>query len=312
MRPEGEGWIKANVAAKMLGVREDYVKQLVYRGELAKWEGNGKPFYYRVEDVERLAREPERVKRLERRETAAGKRRTLIRPEQETQETPQEQARNVGMITAAEAAALLGVSRIRVGELARRGQLACWQENPGKMGSPFWFRKSDVEARQRRQEEKANRVVWAAPKASKPWRRRYLMRQPLKLKGRLDVWDVSVPERYLADWLTARQVASLLHVSVFTVYAHRAKGHLEAQRRPEYGYHNQLMFRKREVKGLMDNEKYFRRRALWEAVHSERGKTRRREAEAKAREEAFSAELEDCWRASQGKPTLLDRMNAGW
>ena len=92
MKPEGEGWIKADVAAKMLGVREDYVKQLVSRGELAKWEGNKKPFYYRIEEVERLAREPERVKRLESRESAAGKRRVLIRPETETEETPQELA----------------------------------------------------------------------------------------------------------------------------------------------------------------------------------------------------------------------------
>ena len=41
----------------MLGVREDYVKNLVYRGELKRWEGNRKPFYYRIEDVEALARE---------------------------------------------------------------------------------------------------------------------------------------------------------------------------------------------------------------------------------------------------------------
>ena len=110
------------------------------------------------------------------------------------------------------------------------------------MGSPYWFLRSEVLVRRAAREAEVERETMPRERSWRMRRPRYIVRQKLKAKGRLDMWDVTARERYFGEWITARQAACLLNVSMSTVHAHRRKGHLRGQAMPDWGYGGRLMF----------------------------------------------------------------------
>ena len=141
---------------------------------------------------------------------------------------------------------------------------------------------------------------------------RYIQRERLNQKKRIGVGDLSTREKYFADWITARQVAWLMNVTMARVYLWRKSGRLASRQLPEYGYRNQWMFRKAEVKALMDDPRHNAGRYKWAKHCSPEGKARRAAEKAAEAEKRFKEDLEDCWRASQRRVSFVDMMDAAF
>ena len=175
-------------AARMLGVTSGAVNYLVSKGKLPRY-GRRRKYWFRIEDVEAIVRDPNRVRRHANYER---KTRERIMP---PAETPSDRA----LIGSREALLILGVCEKTLLSLVYTGQLFSYQMIPKK--TPHRFDRAEVEALR---DQRA-----AAKKAPRPPQResrrpRYMTRPRLNYARRIEVGDLPEREKYFPEWINAR------------------------------------------------------------------------------------------------------------
>jgi hypothetical protein len=139
------------------------------------------------------------------------------------------------------------------------------------------------------------------------WRRPVERKWPyrhLNYSRRIEVDELSWWERYFGEWLTTRQVAWMLHISMRSVGHLCENGRLDRERfRNEMSGRVQWHFRVEKVRALMGEREYCHRRAVWERYFSVEGKA------ARAREAAaqFERDAAVCAEAMRKSPWHNER-----
>jgi len=303
-------WITAKEAAAILQVRYGEIHCLARRGRL---ERRMCPF----PDREHVRRglSPHRVRawfRLEevlreqdRRESAAYGRCATPR-ELEAGSTLRPVIRRTieapagdRLISVREAAAILNVTRGRVGDLVHAGRLFGWQSQPGKRGCRLWLSERQVwryandPVRARRhsaqpgkapvvegsrrsdEEEEGWPGVWVRgveaggePRRStrEEWMERYgLQDLPRDEPGRHE-------EKDWGEYLTSRQAARLLGITAPSLRTLRLRGrlpgHQKPRRKPDGAGRKWWFYRKEDVDRLLGDAEYLRRHALAKRTRS--------------------------------------------
>ena len=307
MKPEGEGWISTREAARILHLTMSSVNRLCSQGLLTPTRGVRRRCFFRIEAVETLARQPERTRWQEDRADVANRRHWLNGTLGEVESSGPGWEARAGLIRAKEAAAILGIHVNSLWPAARAGRLGVYQHPRRGKGDPIWFLRSEIEARLAAREAKARQI---RPEPEPLRRPRYLLRERLNRHKRIEVGDLTTREKYFAEWITARQAAWLLNVTPGTAHAYRKRGRLAGRILPEYGYGNQWMFRKAEVKALMNDPRHIAGREKWAKHCSPEGRARKAAEAAAQAEREFSQQLEACWRASQRRFSFAEIMEA--
>ena len=265
-------------AARMLGVRKAAVCNLAHRGRLPRYGPRRKP-WYRIEDVEAIARDPERV----RRQGNFARDNRRLAP-------PAEIPPNRVLIGSREAMQILGVCEKTLHRYVQSGRLLSYQRIPNS--TPHRFDRADVEALRDR--------LAAAKKPPRPpqtesRRPRYITRQRLNSKYRIEVGDLPEQEKYFPEWINARQVAWLLHTRLQQAYRHRDTGRIRAVKAPEAAPRCcRWLFCKADVDKLMNNPVYNKGRFHY-AKYCTPGAIARNKAKREQEAEAqFREQLDAC------------------
>ncbi len=253
----GEVWIPVQTAAKMLGVLVRSVFHLLERGALVqvRKSGRGKPHYYLLSEVEALARDPTRARRMETHEDR-----------QEGRKLGDRTRIDETFLTAKEARRMLSTSLHQLSVFVNGGELTCYQRVVGR--SPHLFDPLEVRIL-RRKRERLKRLRadsfdyqrWHAERCGK-------LPPPPKHSVRVTEKDLEPYERVMGEWLTARQVSVLLEVCLTDVYVLRNRLRLYGEKRredPKGTKRKVLLFRKRDVLALMEDPMYRKGRAMYEA-----------------------------------------------
>ena len=272
---EATGQLNSKQAGRLLGITERTVRDLVYDGRLPRY-GTRRKYWHRIEDVEAIAREPHRVLRNLNWERKTAKRQTP------PAETPPDRV----MVDSRAAQKILGVCEKTLLAFVHSGQLLSYQKTPKV--TPHRFLRADVEALrdQRESQKKAPR-----PPQEESLRPRYITRQRLNCKRRIEVGDLPEQEKYFPDWINARQAAWLLHTTLQQVYKHRDRGQIRAVKDTALASRNcRWLFCKEDVLSLMNDLVYNKGRFHYaqyctpEAIARNKAK-REQEAEARFREQ---------------------------
>ena len=283
-KPEGEGWLTPRQAGRMLGVSVAMIRFLVWVKKLAQVRV-GKYAWFHTREVERLARDPDRLRHQANvARNQAGRRLADIR------DAPGR------LLDTGATCRLLGIVAPTLSYFVGRGRLTIYRDGSGK-SRKHWYLESEVEAlRQARIEKEAGREAKRQEKANAPgpkvtqvstreWKR--------KEQGRIDPGDLGEFERYLGEWLTARQAAMLLNLAETSVHNLRRNGRLTGYRREHIVLGRvQWHYRKADVSALMEERKYFAHRARYENHCTA-------EAKAKKKAEAEAANLTACVEANR-------------
>lgn len=257
MEAEGRYWVTITQAARILGLSLSRTRLvLARRGQ--RLPGGGKRHYYPLEEIEKRARDPRRLR------TAANfERRSARRKAADTTDRP------CDLIDGLTATHRLGVCRTMLVKLVNSGQLLSYQQVIGR--TKHWFSAADVEAlRERRAQQKVKRQERAMQLPT---------RRPggnLPRGGRVEVGDLSPRERYFGDLLTTRQVAWMLHITMRSVTDLRQNGRLQGVR--EFiGWRGKTQWHywKKEVVALMNDPEYCARRGRYERYLSPEGRAAR-------------------------------------
>lgn len=261
-RPEGEGWLTVKQTARMLHRAVSTMYNLMRRKQLTP-QRFGYCYYFRIEEVEALARSSAWLRRESNRE-----RRTIHRKQAHPNGMPED------AIDLETVAWMLGISQGVAKHLVYIGELTSYQKFPGH--SRHWFSAAEVEAV--RQARAARRAEQEARPKRKRRSSRWTMRKRLSDGGRVEVGDLSEWEKYFGDWITTRQVAWMLHISVSGAQELRQNGRLQGVKQPTLVTGRmQWHYRKAEVVALMNDREYCRRRVIYEEYLSPEGKARRKE-----------------------------------
>jgi hypothetical protein len=173
-RPEGEGWLTTKQTANMLHRAVQTIHWMVAHKQLTRYRYSGRLFF-RIEEVEALARRPDRLRRESNRE-----RRLIHRKMAPLNQVPED------LMDLEAAAWMLGVSQGIVKHLVYTGQLTSYQQILRR--SPHRFSAAEVEAlRKTRAARKAERKARPRPETKLP---RWTGRRRLPRGGRVEVGDL--------------------------------------------------------------------------------------------------------------------------
>ena len=265
MRIDGEDWVTAKEAAQRLGVAIKTVYEMS-RTRRLRLRRVGPLGYARLAEVEAIATDKARIRRLANKARHAAGKQVVVIAEVATD-----------LIDAAEAGRRLGVCRMGVQRLANRGDLTVYAYSRGR--EKHFFAAAQVEAigvaREEKRMAKARQLMLKPPK--RPVCSRVRFRKPLKTGGTIEVGDLSEWEKYFGDWITVRQTAWLLHNSRRSVYILRDNGRLEG-RIQETLLHGRMQwhFRKKDVLALMGDDKYIERYRNYKRYACPEARERRR------------------------------------
>jgi hypothetical protein len=176
-------------------------------------------------------------------------------------------------MTAREAAETLEVTPDRVGELVETGMLPAYQRRPGKRGSRLWLPSYYVMALAERPEHLERRERYAA--GAEGAASRLVPEWEEKDLSAYDPYQPSpLTEHDYGEFYTARQAALLLGITVGSVRRLRKRGRLTGYHRKRYPHRDRYrgpiytvgrqwwFFRKEEVRALMADPAYRRRRQI--------------------------------------------------
>ena len=272
--PAEEEWITSAQFASMFRFTVARLRKQTFYSKLTRRIINGNRCYFRIEEAEAILRDPDRIRREANRERCRAMQKTLL-------EKPAD------AIDITQAALRLSVSTACVLWQVTSGKLAYYRA-AGKR-SRYWLSAAEVEARRerRQRDNEAKEYREAFPEEKLPRPRTNL--HPLLPRGkRVEVGDLSEWERHFGDWITARQTAWMLNVTMNVVYVMRRTGRLAARKEPcWFNGRDQWFFRKTEVKALMNDPAHMRGRFNYARYGTP-------EARAIAKEAQFRAELDAC------------------
>ncbi len=276
---ETEDWVTTPQLARMFRMTVKRLRKQTFYHSLTRKLVNGNRCYFRIKEAEAVLRDPDRLRRETNRERLRPLEKALA-------------ARPADAIDIPQAARVLAVSTPTVLYLIKHGVLARYRAE-GKR-SKYWLSAEEVEARrekrQRQREEKEDREAFPAEKLPPP---RTKLRRLLPRGKRVGVGDLSEWEWHFGDWITTRQAAWMLNVTMNVVYALRRNGRLTARKETcWFNRREQWHFRKTDVTDLMNDLVHMRGRGAYANRKTPEQRAAQKEAE-------FRAQLDACEYADQ-------------
>jgi len=285
-----ETWVRAEVAARILGLSEVRVGVLGREGRLERRFGSvaeqmaarradgarprGRPpaCEYRLSSVIRLLAERESAQWSRAQTPHAWRegrtRKPFIRSRIEAPAGDR-------LISRSEAAGILGVAPARVSVLVAEGRLFGWQEHPGKPGCPLWLSEAQVwryahsADRLRRRRSQRGEPQELPPEEERAMEIRAEAREMWRTEHGLGAADRDgngpAMHRVHGEFVTTRQAALLLGIGPGSVGSLRRRGRLQGHQRP--------VQRRRTSRGMepgAGNRWWFYRREDVEALAAER------------------------------------------
>jgi len=249
-----DGWITAQQAGRILGVRPQRIYRLVRRGRLRRRPSvcaEERRYYVSLVEVHAFAANPERIRRNQGR----------LRRGRQIGSAPPTNAR---LLTCREAAAELGVSLSCVYFLIAHGRLETYRQPGVRRRLQYVVTLSSVEAYREDPMRQKLRRLWedghwyAEPKSEVP--------------------EETEAEEEEGEWLTAAQAGRRLGVSVGVVYKLRQRGRLRGWRLRSGSGKRGWHFRREEVEALQADAQYAAYHRRWKEAHTEEKCAQRAEA----------------------------------
>ena len=275
--------LSAKQAGRILGVHARTVRDLVYAGKLSRY-GEPYHYWYRTEEVEALARDPNRLRRADNRERKNRNRQTP------PAETPPDRA----LIGSREALQILGVCEKTLHHFVHSGQLLSYQKIA--TATPHRFDRADVEALRDR---RAAATKAPCPPQEPSRRPHYIVRERLNCTRRIGVGDLPPQDKYFGEWINARQVAWLLNTTLQQAYRHRDSGRVRAIKDPTAAPRNcRWLFCKADVKKMMNDPNFIEGRIHYTKYCTPEAQQRNKERREQEAEAEFRQQLDACEAAS--------------
>jgi hypothetical protein len=255
--PFPTGWINKHEAAKVLQCSSSRADLLAIRNKLQRvWHPKRRMFLFDSVEIEQLAEQrPESQMKV----TIPGKRFDWWGPRAK----PMELQEFDYWITTAEAAQILGITAYQVTHMCDRGLLPCKQTRPGVRGSRIHVPHCAVFRLSQREDYLVRKKLWADS------RRTSSTKAGGNEEWNLEPIDPSRPskatDRNHGDYVTARQAALLLGVSIAAVKNLRERGRLPGihlhPKRKGTAKNPWWFFRRADVDNLLADPEYRKRAA---------------------------------------------------
>ena len=291
----GEVWIPTSTAAKMLGIEMQGVNHMLQRGILVhvRKPARNRTNYYLLSEVEALARNTKRVVKLVTHETRQESR------------IPGDLAKvDKTFLSGKEAMKFLTINNTALSWYVNHGDLTSYQSVPGR--SPHRFDPYEVRIlkhkRERLKRIRETNLQFRTNEAR-------ISGKPVPRPPRTDALHASdlLPfEHHMGTWITVRQTASLLGVSVYTVYQIKDRGRLYGEKRQyESGLRKQKqwLFRKTDVLTLLNDPDYRKGREHYQEHCAPLSRHRKAEHSLTMHTPVSSLDWEDLgsqWRVIEG------------
>ena len=276
LAPAEDGWITTAQLASLFRLTVKVARKQSFYPGLTRRATNGNLCYFRLEEAEAILRDPDRLRREANRERLHGLQKIL-------------RSKPADAVDISQTARRLQVTRTAVLYLITHGGLAAYRAD--KKPAKYWLSAAEVDQRRaRREREKEEKEYGEAFPVEKLPRERTNLHHLLPRGKRVGVGDLSEWERHFGDWITTRQTAWMLNVTMNVVYVMRCTGRLNA--RKEHCWFNgreQWHFRKTDVIALMNDPAHIRGRGIYAKYGTPEARAANKEAQSKAESAAKEA-----------------------